>query len=68
MNKEQEEHLANIKDDFATLVDEKYRKGAAEHGGDLINLGPSKLIDMAIDEAIDQVVYLLTLRDQILRT
>ena len=44
------------------MVDHKYRKGQAEHGGQLW-LNPS-LLDNAIDEAIDQVVYLLTLKEQ----
>lgn len=66
MTKEQEEHLQNIKDDFVRMVDRKYRKGQKEHGGDLFDKSTSELIDMAIDEAIDQVVYLLTLRDQVM--
>lgn len=63
MEKHQEEHLHEIKSQFSSLVDVKYRKGQAEHGGDLMDMGMFKLIDMAIDEAVDQVVYLLTLRE-----
>ena len=63
MNKEQEKHLQRVKDVFETSVDAKYRAGQKEHGGDLwLKAG---LIDMAIDEAIDQVVYLMTLKDQL---
>lgn len=59
----QEQHLQSIKDNFAALADLKYRKGQHEHGG---NLWEKKhLIDMAIDEAIDQVCYLFSLKDQI---
>ena len=62
MNHDNESHLSEIKKEFAELVTEKYRKGAIEHGGYLwLKNG---LLDMAIDEAIDQVVYLLTLRQQ----
>jgi len=63
MKEQQEQHLANIKEDFYRLVSEKYKKGQEQHGGDLwLKKG---LIDMAIDEAIDQVVYLFTLKGQI---
>ena len=63
MNAEHEAHLQQIKDEFFKLVDTKYRKGQAEHGGNL--WAKPGLLDMAIDEAIDQVVYLLTLREQL---
>lgn len=65
MTEEQEQHLLDIKSQFFMLVDKKYRKGQAEHGGNLFDLSPLQLLDNAIDEAIDQVVYLLTLRKQI---
>jgi len=45
------------------LYDTKYRKGQKEHGGDLWK--KKHIIDMAIEEAIDQVGYLITLREQI---
>lgn len=67
MSPDQEEHLENIKDDFVRRVDKKYRKGQREHGGDLFTKSDSDLIDMAIDEAIDQVVYLLTLRENVMQ-
>ena len=62
MTKEQEEHLIYIKHKFHSLVDPKYRKGAEEHGGNIWDLTPTQLIDNSIEEAIDQVVYLLTLK------
>jgi hypothetical protein len=63
MTPEQENHLGEIKETFCSLVDAKYRKGQEEHGG---NLWKKKgLIDMAIEEAIDQVAYLLSLKRQI---
>lgn len=65
MTKEQEAHLERVKSEFCELVDEKYRAGQREHGGDLWNNKLTILIDLAIDEAIDQVVYLLTIRDEI---
>lgn len=45
---------------------QKYLRGQAEHGGQLWQ--KSGLLDMAIDEAIDQVIYLLTLREQLRRS
>lgn len=63
MTKLQEQHLQKIKDDFCKLSDKKYRAGQKEHGGDLFK--KKGIIDFAIDEAIDQVIYLLTLKDQI---
>lgn len=65
MTEAQERHLQEIKTEFMRLVDSKYRKGQAEHGGDLFSLSDLKLLECAIDEAIDQVVYLLTLRQNI---
>ena len=52
------------------LVDKKYRAGAEKHKDDrnsenLDDVDKSYLIDEAIDEAIDMVVYLLTLRKKI---
>lgn len=61
MSPEQEDNLDYIKHYFEVAVDKKYRKGDAEHGGNLVDLPPSELIRMAIEEAIDQVVYLVTL-------
>ena len=58
-----EDHLDSLINEFVDLVSEKYEKGVTEHGGKLwLKKG---LIDMAIDEAVDQVVYLLTLKQQI---
>lgn len=65
MTPEQEEHLVSIKENFEVLVDVKYRDGQKRHGGDLFGKSPTELLDCAIDEAIDQVVYLLTLRDKL---
>lgn len=63
MTPEQEAHLQRIKDQFLALADNKFRRGAKEHGGDLEYMQPFHLLDNAIEEAIDQVVYLLTLRE-----
>jgi len=65
MTSEQESHLKRIKSNFASKVDAKYRAGQKEHGGDLMHNNALALIDMAISEAVDQVVYLETLREVI---
>ena len=63
MTQEQQQHLDNILEDFSRLASDKYRKGQEQHGGDLFL--KKNLIDKAIEEAIDQVIYLLTLKRQI---
>jgi hypothetical protein len=62
MNGLAENHLAEIKAEAARLIDKKYRAGQEEHGGFLPWKGTRFLLDSAIEEALDQVVYLLTLR------
>jgi hypothetical protein len=63
MTDEQEQHLMDIIGDFNYLVDSRYRAGQKEHGGDLFR--KKGIIDMALEEAVDMVVYLLTLKRQI---
>ena len=65
MTSKQEEHLLALKREFITLVDKKYREGQKEHGGNLEDKSSEELLDCAINEAIDQVVYLLTLKNKI---
>lgn len=65
MTSKQERHLLLIQRDFSVEVDAKYRAGAKEHGGDLMSKTPSELIEMAMQECIDQYVYLWTLRDSL---
>ncbi len=66
MTPEQEAHLKRIKKCFDFKVDKKYREGQREHGGDLIHNNLIDLVDMAISEAVDQVVYLETIREAII--
>jgi hypothetical protein len=65
MTSEQEAHLKRIKANFSSKVDKKYREGQKEHGGDLMHNNALAIIDMTISEAVDQVVYLETLREVI---
>lgn len=64
MSDGQEEHLARIKTKFVELVDSKYRAGAAEHGSDLLDMTMLKMIDSSIEEAVDLVTYLFSLREK----
>jgi hypothetical protein len=63
MTKEQEEHLEEIQRGVGARLDQKYRVGQAEHGGDLWERFP--LVEDLIDESIDQVTYALTLKSQL---
>lgn len=58
-----QEHIRQILGDFSQIASQKYMAGVREHGGHLWE--KNGLIDMAIEEAVDQVIYLLTLKKQI---
>lgn len=58
-----DEHREQIIQQAVQRIDLKYRRGQAEHGGQLWT--KPGIIDMAIDEATDQLVYLLTLKEQL---
>lgn len=57
----QEEHLKGLIEFLSDRVQNKYRHGAEEHGGDLLDLSPKQLCLEAIDESLDQITYLYTL-------
>jgi hypothetical protein len=60
---EAEQHLNRVLAESMRRIDAKYRAGQAEHGGCLPRAGVGVLLDSAVDEAVDQLVYLLTLRE-----
>ena len=64
MTPEQEAHLQSIKAKFNNYTDKKYRAGQKEHGGNLWEKSEEFLLEAAIDEAIDQVTYLVTLYEK----
>lgn len=66
MTPQQEAHLQGIKDQFAREVDAKYRGGVREHGGNVWEMSDLKLVEEGMQEAVDQYVYLSTLRDKML--
>jgi len=63
MTKQHFKHIKGILKRFYIQAIGKYIKGNKQHGGKLWE--KKDLIDKAIEEAIDQVIYLYTLKDQI---
>lgn len=68
LTNQQHEHLHRLIIAMSKMTDAKYRAGAAEHGGFLGDNDPIALIDLAIDETIDQFVYLYTVREKLVRS
>ena len=62
MNPNKEEYLLKIINQIIVLSNKKYRAGDKEHGGDLRDLTVEQLVDNMIDEAIDHLIFLLTLK------
>lgn len=65
MTPEREAHLEHIIQQAGASINAKYRKGQAEHGGSLVDVPTVQLVDSAIEEAIDQLTYLLTIREKL---
>lgn len=64
MTKEQVDHLTNLLITANGLINDKYRRGAVEHENSdpLLEMTQLELVDNAISEGIDQLIYLLTLK------
>ena len=62
----QRSHLRSLDRDISRRLIAKYARGADEHGGYIWDQDPLTLVNNAIDESVDQLVYLLTLRDQLI--
>lgn len=65
MTARQRRHLSRIVAEAGARIAAKYQRGALEHGGNLWEKPATDLLEEAIDEAVDQLVYLLTLRETI---
>lgn len=66
MSAEQRQHVYRVILTTGRAVMTKYSDGAKEHGGSNIwEQTPLELVDNAILEAVDQLVYLMTLKDKI---
>lgn len=65
MSKVQADHLKSILAQAERLISDKYIKGAAEHQSTLSeDYTEEQILDMAIEEAVDQMTYLLTLKEK----
>lgn len=62
MTKEQKNHIEGIVKDFCKEAVTKYEKGQIEHGG---NLWEKAVWKQTMPEAIDFVIYIYTLNEQI---
>jgi len=62
MTEAHENHLEQIKIASLDLLDRKYRAGQALHGGSLWTMPAARQVENAIEEATDQLTYLLSLR------
>lgn len=62
MTEAHEMHLEQIKLASCDLLDKKYRAGQKAHGGSLWTMPAAKQVESAIEEATDQITYLLSLR------
>ena len=60
-----EDHIDLLLDQFTNILVPKYMAGAKEHGGKLWEMLPEDLLDNAIEEAVDNLVYLLTLKQRL---
>lgn len=58
-------HARILGDTARQLLVDKYMAGAREHGGFIKDIPTEKLVKEAINEALDQLVYLLTLQEKL---
>ena len=65
MTPKSDAHLSRLLKDTRLLLKRKYTKGHEEHGGDLLDIGIPQLLNETIAEALDQLVYLLTLKEKL---
>lgn len=66
MTETQKQHLNRILDTTHSMLADKYVKGAKEHDSDLSqDYTLEQILDMAIEEAIDQITYLLTAKEKL---
>ena len=61
MQKKHKKHLRYVVREAGRRIREKYIRGQKEHGGDLWT---RDLLEEAINEGIDLLVYLLTLKER----
>jgi hypothetical protein len=62
MTADRERHLAAVLDSAHALIDQKFRAGQVQHGGNIWE--KPGMLQHAIEEVADQTVYLFTLEGQ----
>lgn len=66
LNPKQSAHRQEVVQEAAQLIHDKYTVGAKEHNTNLKeDTTVHQLVDFALEEAIDQMVYLITLKQKI---
>lgn len=66
MNKQQTAHLNRILEQSRELITDKYAKGTVEHKSLLSeDYSVEEVLNFAIEEAVDQMTYLLTLKEML---
>lgn len=60
MTKEQKQHMERVLLGFEIRMQGKYERGVDEHGGNLWETSLVHLLEEALDENVDQFVYLYT--------
>ena len=66
MNPSQQAHHDRILKEATQLISAKYTKGTIEHNSNLSeDYTVDQLLTEAINEAIDQITYLLTLKEKL---
>jgi hypothetical protein len=66
MNDNHKQHLDYILDNATNLISAKYLKGVKEYNSHLRDdYTIAQLLDNAIEEAIDELTYLLTMKEKL---
>jgi len=64
MTQDQINHLEKLIVEFTEVFTPKYKQGVKKHGGNLWEKSEDELLDCALEEALDQIAYLLTLKQK----
>lgn len=59
MRQEKEDDLKWLKEEHSKRLDKKYRDGDKKHGDDLLELTTKEALEEALEENLDQFVYIM---------
>lgn len=65
MSPEQEKTLADLKNTIPTIIEWKFRKGDAEHGGNLTDMPISEELQELTEELIDALIFVIDISKKI---